>query len=143
LPDSPKYRVVFLLAEHHSGPERLTIFFDNNEDRPNTSTAFFFPFDGPLMNAIQTEGSSDAVMRQLQRNRGSSLGSDKGALGNNGVRCVRLGPKLAMVEMAKLHYSTANPSAYLSIYTPLVPDAEKCFVYKNIRASVAPSAALP
>lgn len=120
-----------------------TIFFDNNEFRPNTSRAFFFPFEGPLMNAIQTEGSADAAMQMLTRTGGKSLGSNRGGRGNNGVRCVRLGPKLAMIEMAKLHYLTANPAAYISIYTPLVPDPRKCFVFKNIRSSVVPSAARP
>lgn len=95
------------------------------------------------MNAIQTEGSADAAMQMLTRTGGKSLGSNRGGRGNNGVRCVRLGPKLAMIEMAKLHYLTANPAAYISIYTPLVPDPRKCFVFKNIRSSVVPSAARP
>lgn len=131
---------IFDVATDASG---ITVFFDNNIYRPNTSRAFGLTMEGPVMDAMFEAGSAKAALASLKRSyaAGNTLGTSSAGGQNNGVRNVHLGPKMGQLDMGRLSYSAAYPTAYYSIRTPLVPDPLKCFVFKNVRAAVTPSGA--
>lgn len=133
------YRI-FSVAADASGS---TTFFDNNEHRPDTSLAIGLYVEGLTMSAIADGRDADAVLRRLKSTGGGNLGSDAGRGAYNGTCVATLGPSMGMVEMGRTHLTSTPPNAYYRIFSPVVKDPEKNFVFKNVKAGTRPEAARP
>lgn len=128
---------IFDVATDSSG---TTVFFDNNESRPDTEHAIAMVLDGPAFDVMAEVGNAERALTQLRRDF-SRVNAGEINRSYNGVRRAHLGPTIGQLDMGKIYLSLGTPANYYSICAPMVADPYKCYVFKNLRPGVNPAGA--